>query len=166
MKCPDISRILFATDDSPNAQHAFTYAVCMARKFDAKIVLLHVVAELFKDMIAFDFGIERSIAAQKWFSASNDYFKELKEKFNDIARKNYDFEDNVIDKVLVEKGNPVRIILQVAEDKKCDLISMGSKGRESLEDAMLGSTAVGVVRRSKIPVMLAPLQTPAEPKEN
>ena len=32
MDCPEIKRILFATDDSANAHYAFSYATCYAEK--------------------------------------------------------------------------------------------------------------------------------------
>jgi len=153
MECPEIKRILFATDDSANAQYAFSYAACFARQFKAKVTLIHVVQE-FKDMVAFDFGIERSVAAKKWFSVNNDYFQEVKARFKDLAEKNYSGESVDIEDVVVEKGNPVKMILQVAKDKNCDLIVMGSKGTGGLEDAMMGNTAIGVLRRSKIPVLV------------
>ncbi len=152
MGCPEIKRILFATDDSANAQHAFSYAACFAKKFNAKVTLLHVVRE-FKDMVAFDFGIERSVAAKKWFSVNNEYFQEIKEKFEDLVKSNYS--EETIDDIMVVKGNPVKQILQVAKDKNCDLIIMGSKGKGGLEDAMMGNTVAGVLRRSKIPVFVS-----------
>ena len=153
MECPEIKHILFATDDSENAQYAFSYAACFAKQFNAKVTLLHVVQE-FKDMVAFDFGIERSVAAKKWFSVNNEYFQEIKEMFNELAKENYSGESIDIEDVIVEKGNPVKMILQVAEDRNCDLIVMGSKGRGGLEDAMMGNTVTGVLRRSKIPVLV------------
>jgi len=152
MECPEIKRILFATDESANAQHAFSYAACFAKQFNAKVTLLHVVRE-FKDMVAFDFGIERSVAAKKWFSVNNEYFQEIKDKFEDLVKTNYSGE--AIDDVTVVKGNPVKQILQVAKDKNCDMIVMGSKGKGGLEDAMIGNTVAGVIRRSKIPVLVS-----------
>ena len=156
MECPEIKRILFATDESDNAHHAFSYASCFAKQFDAKVSMLHVVRE-FKDMVAFDFGIERSVAAKKWFSVNNEYFQEIKEQFESLVGSHYKGER--IDDVMVVKGNPVKQILQIAEDKKCDLIVMGSKGKGSLEDAMMGNTVSGVLRRSKIPVLVSPYST-------
>lgn len=153
MECPEIKRILFATDDSANAHHAFSYAVCFARQFNAKVTLLHVVPEL-RDMVAFDFGIERSVAAKRWFSVSNEYFEEVKKEFKKLAKASYSDETIDIEDVIVEKGNPVKMIIQIANEKKCDLIIMGSKGRGGLEDAMIGNTATGVLRRSHIPVLI------------
>jgi nucleotide-binding universal stress UspA family protein len=151
MECPEIKRILFATDESEDAHYAFSYALCYARQFNAKVTLLHVIQDI-KDMVAFDFGIERSVAAKKWFTVSKEYFEEIKAEFAEIAQKHYSSE--FIDDVVIEKGNPVKMILSVAKDKKSDLIVMGSKGRGSLEDAMMGNTVVGVLRRSDVPVLV------------
>lgn len=153
MECPEIKRILFATDNSEYADHAFTYVACFAKQFKAKVTLLHVVHE-FKDMVAFDFGIERSVAAEKWFSVNNEYFQEIKARFNDLAKKKYSGESIEIDDIIVEKGNPVKMIIQVAKDRNCDMIVMGSKGKGGLEDAMMGETSAGVLRRAKIPVLI------------
>ena len=153
MECPEIKRILFATDESDNAHHAFSYAACFAKQFNAKVSMLHVVRE-FKDMVAFDFGIERSVAAKKWFSVNNEYFLEIKQEFEALVASQY--KEEAIDDVMVVKGNPIKQILQIAEDKKCDLIVMGSKGKGGLEDAMMGNTVSGVLRRSKIPVLVSP----------
>ena len=65
------------------------------------------------------------------------------------------------DEILVERGNPVEVILRVAKEKSCDLIVMGTHGRGSLADAMMGSTARRVIRRSVKPVLVVRL-----PEEN
>jgi nucleotide-binding universal stress UspA family protein len=43
---PEIKKILYATDLSENARHAFGYAVSLANRYDAGITVLHVVEEL------------------------------------------------------------------------------------------------------------------------
>ena len=40
---PDINIILYATDLSKNSAHAFRYAVYFAKKFDAEIIILHII---------------------------------------------------------------------------------------------------------------------------
>ena len=149
----DVKHILYATDNSEDARCAFGYAAGYAKQFGAKLTLLHVVQE-FKDMVAFDFGIERSVAAKEWFSVNKDYYQELKKRFKELAKTKYCGESIDIADVLVEKGNPVKTILRVANDRNCDLIVMGTKGRSALEDVVLGSTVKGVLRRSTIPVLV------------
>jgi nucleotide-binding universal stress UspA family protein len=61
------------------------------------------------------------------------------------------------DDVVVVWGNPVEQLLTQADEKNCDLIVMGTHGRGSLADAMIGSTARRVVRRSKKPVLVVRL---------
>lgn len=149
----EIKHILYATDNSEDARCAFAYAASFTKQFNAKLTLLHVEQE-FKDMVAFDFGIERSVAATKWFSINKDYYEELRNQLQEMAKTTYLGEPINIDDVVIEKGNPVKMILRVAEERECDLIVMGMKGRSALEDTVLGGTVNGVLRRSKIPVLV------------
>jgi nucleotide-binding universal stress UspA family protein len=164
MKLPkvNIKHILYATDDSEDARYAFTYAICFAKQFNAKLTLLHVVPE-FPDMIAFDFGIERSVAAKKWFSVKKDYIQKIKGRFKKMVNTKCDGESINIHDIVVEKGNPVNLILKFSEERKCDLIVMGKKGRTALEDAMMGDTVRRVLRRSKLPVLVV---QPKKKKKN
>jgi nucleotide-binding universal stress UspA family protein len=157
MECPEIRRILYATDTSKYAHHAFGYAACMARAHNASIILLHVVDEI-REMVTFDYGIERSVAASKWFSVGNEYYLELKEQFKRFAEEKYQSQDVNIEVVLVERGNPVKTILLIAEKNDCDMIIMGGRGHDSQEDLALGNTVAGVLRRAKIPVLVTRFQ--------
>ena len=58
------------------------------------------------------------------------------------------------DEIHVKEGNPVEQILKQADESDCDLIVMGTHGTGSLADAMIGSTARRVVRRSLKPVLV------------
>ena len=63
----------------------------------------------------------------------------------------------ITDRVLVMRGNPVDQIVEQAEERNCDLIVMGSHGHGNLTEAMLGSTARRVLRKSRIPVLVVRL---------
>ena len=43
---PEIKRILYATDLSPNATYAMRYANMIARQNDAHVVILHVIEKM------------------------------------------------------------------------------------------------------------------------
>lgn len=62
-------------------------------------------------------------------------------------------------------GPVVETILEQCEALQCDAIVMGTHGRGGLLGALLGSTATGVVHRSRVPVTLvrAPGQLQAGP---
>ena len=51
-------------------------------------------------------------------------------------------------------GDPAKIIMNYASEKKADEIVMGSHGRGALSGAVLGSVAQKVVHLSSVPVVL------------
>ncbi|MFO7967765.1 MAG: universal stress protein [Archaeoglobaceae archaeon] len=54
----------------------------------------------------------------------------------------------------IPRGDPVWEIVKTAEDENASFIVIGSKGKGILKETLLGSVSEGVVRRSKVPVML------------
>jgi hypothetical protein len=77
------------------------------------------------------------------FSVGNEYYLELKEQFKRFAEEKYQSQDVNIEVVLVERGNPVKTILLIAEKNDCDMIIMGGRGHDSQEDLALGNTVAG-----------------------
>ena len=164
----EVKKILYATDLSDNARYPFAYAVSLANLYGAGLTLLHVLPEVPESL---DAAVEGYINAGTWEKIKQRHFNEAKET---LTRKRKDhvaikevldhfcaeaksgIKDStfVTDDTLVVWGNPVEQILLQADEKNCDLIVMGTHGRGSLEDAMIGSTARRVVRRSQKPVLV------------
>ena len=88
--------------------------------------------------------------------------KEVLDHFCEEAKTGIKESNFVTDDILVVWGNPVEQILLQADEKNCDMIVMGTHGRGSLADAMIGSTARRVVRRSEKPVLV--IRLPEEKK--
>jgi nucleotide-binding universal stress UspA family protein len=80
--------------------------------------------------------------------------KEVLDQFAENARNTEGASRLNLDEVIVEVGNPVEVILEVAESRNCDIIVMGKTGQGLIEGALMGSTATRVVRRSKKPVLV------------
>lgn len=57
-------------------------------------------------------------------------------------------------KLIKDSNHPEKAILQVAKDRKVDVIVMGSRGRGSLKELVLGSVAHEVVSKTPLPVMI------------
>jgi nucleotide-binding universal stress UspA family protein len=53
-----------------------------------------------------------------------------------------------------EQGSPVEVILRTAEREKVTLIAMASSGKGMAREFIVGSTSLGVIRNSSIPVMI------------
>jgi nucleotide-binding universal stress UspA family protein len=163
----EIKKILYTTDLSENARYAFAYAVSLANMYGAGLTILHVLNE--------DPGLEAKVSAhigeEQWEKIRNQTFQEAREaligkkrdnidireilfKFSEDVKAGLESPGVITDEILVEKGNPVTQILKQSEERNCDLIVMGSHGHGSFADAMMGSTAQRVLRRSKKPVLV------------
>lgn len=59
-------------------------------------------------------------------------------------------------KTLLRQGGPVESILEVAEDLPANLIVMTTNGRDTLEQALAGSTTERVLRKAGCPVLAVP----------
>lgn len=60
---------------------------------------------------------------------------------------------------LLEEGNPSAEILRVAQERRCDLIVMGTHGRTGLHRLLMGSVAEHVVRKAPCPVLVVKTQS-------
>jgi nucleotide-binding universal stress UspA family protein len=153
---PQIKTILFATDLSKNAAYAFYYAVHMAKRDGAKIVILHAVDPLPPMLISFeDFAYK--VAKERW----EDTVKKFKERIQDIsikvdARTGISSVD-LVSKILVRPGHPVEEILKVADEESCDVIVLGTHSRGFLQQTFLGSVSSSVLFRTRKPVFVVPL---------
>jgi len=164
----DVKKILYATDLSESARYAYAYAVSLADLYGAQITLMHVLSEI-PDLL--DKQVLGYIDADRWEEIKAQHFEEARDALigkrrDHLAVKDVlqQFSDNATegqgvgsDQIIVERGNPVKKIIEHSKKEKFDLIVMGTHGHGTLEDAMIGSTARRVVRRSKIPVLVVRL---------
>ena len=139
-----IKSILHPTDFSKPSEYALRFACALARDYQARLVLVHVVEP---PVYYGELGMAVPLPA--------DFNDHLRERLSHLAPKNFDLS---VETVLVE-GNASREILRVAEEQHCDLIVMGTHGRTGLSRVLLGSVAEDVSRHAKLPVLT--LKTPA-----
>jgi nucleotide-binding universal stress UspA family protein len=158
---PGIKKILYATDLSESAGYAFGYAVSLADHYGAKIVILHVIEDLSPSVthqLATMFGED------KWKDVRDHQAEEVLEtlrkrleKFCREASTDTVACDVAANDILVKTGEPVNQILEQAQLAGCDLIVMGTHGQGRFAEALMGSTARRVVRRSPKPVLVVRL---------
>jgi nucleotide-binding universal stress UspA family protein len=167
----DVKKILYATDLSENARYAFAYAVSLADLYKAAITMIHVLPEV---PVLLDQSVIGYISAERWEEIKSQQLDEAKEaligkkrehraikealhQFSEDVKQQQDGGGFTTDEIIVERGNPVEEIIRNAKEQNCDLIVMGTHGHGTLADAMIGSTARRVIRRSKIPVLVVRL---------
>jgi len=140
-----MEKILYATDFSKNAERAFHFALKLAEKHHAELIMLHVFdTPPGWGYSQVNYPIEMAVEANKNWEKS---LKELAEQF--ITDINPDF-------IAIENTSPVKGILSVVTEKKPDLIVTGTKGKSLLKEIFIGSTTKALVKQSPVPVLAIP----------
>lgn len=145
----EFKTILFATDFSESSDHAFDYAFSVAKCFNARLVVLHIINELV-DLRGF---YVPHISIDKLEEEMEESARKMMDKFIESHAKGYDRVE-----ALVVPGIPYDEILKRGEEEQVDLIVLGTHGRTGLDHVLFGSTAEKVVRKSTIPVMTIRVQ--------
>ena len=158
---PQIKKILYATDLSKNSAYAFYYAVDMAKRHNAEIIILHTVEPVRQYTYA-----EGSMGLEGMLQKAKK--QEQEEDTEEIARCLQEFCKRtetqagppcveLVSKILVPVGHPVEEILKTADVESCDAIVLGTHGKGFLQQTFLGSIAEDVLQRTRKPVFIIPL---------
>lgn len=140
-----MKKILFATDFSSNADKAFKFALSMAEKRKADLILVHV----------FD------IKTVWTYPYTNDPFEMKLQAMSSWERNLQEFFEHYDTKVkatyvAVEDPSVVNGILSVIEKYKPQLVVTGTKGKSIVKEVLVGSTTKALVKKSPIPVLAIP----------
>lgn len=151
-----IRRILVPTDFSPAAEHALHWALHFAKKYDATLHLLHVMADYDRAWFGAEEETPPAAAREEAFEeevhAGLEQFVAEADKQGVAARYEVQYSLDVAD-----------TILEAAEAEGVDLIVTGTHGREGLSHVILGSVAEAVVRRADRPVLTVRTEAPEAP---
>ena len=143
--------ILFATDFSENSEHAFDYAYTLARNFNARLILIHVINEPV-DLRGF---YVPHISFEKLEKEIEEGAEKMMDKFCRTRMPDFsNYETSIV------AGVPYEEILKKAADEKASLIILGTQGRSGIDHFLFGSTAERVVRKASCPVMTVRLPSP------
>ena len=157
---PEIRKILFTTDLSDQSRISLSWAMAIARKHDAHLLMLNVIED-----ISSSSSVQVYFSEQEWNELKKRIDNEAKgvmqkrlEAFCDEVKNEIPQCTYVADEILVRRGNPVEKIIDTAKQNGCDIIVMGTHGTGGLTDTLMGSTARRVLRRSDIPVFVVPVR--------
>jgi nucleotide-binding universal stress UspA family protein len=142
-----ISKILLCSDGSAHALKAAEAAAEIAKKFNAEVTLVNVYsAPVFMMPVAID--------AAPYYADTD----------GELAEQSHNTVEMRTGKVLEscgvkfttrrEQGHAVEQIVRTAEEEKCDLIVMGSRGMGGFERFFLGSVSDGVLHHAHCPVLI------------
>jgi K+-sensing histidine kinase KdpD len=139
-KKPPVRRVLVPFDGSPSAIHAVQHVVSLERAGHRGIILLlNVQAPSAKGTsLATDSGVQARAAGAAILGAASQLL--------DAQQIPYQCE--------VVAGVPSEAIAAAVDRHRIDLIVMGSTGLGTLARLLLGSVAMAVAQKSKVPVTL------------
>ena len=137
-----LKRILFPTDFSECAEHAMKYAMEMARRFESKLYVMHVLDTRI-------YGHLEPFATTVWsvYDAKEEAAKSIVDIIPESEREALKAES------LVREGTPFVEIIKFAREAEIDLIVIGTHGRTGLSHMLMGSVAEKVVRKAHCPVL-------------
>ena len=136
MKC---QHILVPVDFSPDAERALDYAIGLARQFQARLTLFHVIhIPVTTEVDLSSYYGEMETRAQQSIAA-------YQQRVADAG---------LTAEAVIMRGTPFREIVEIATTQQVDLIVMGTHGRTGLQHLLLGSVAERVVRLAPCPVMV------------
>ena len=135
---------LVPVDFSDSSRAALGYAVTLARRFQAKLICLHVIEIIPTAEPEMSIVTEMELIRKSVFEATERTLQEfLKGQSAQIPREN-----------VLTFGSASREIIEIAEDRKADLIVMGTHRKTGGARFLLGGTAERVVRHALCPVLV------------
>jgi nucleotide-binding universal stress UspA family protein len=136
-----ISTVAVGTDGTPTASEAVKTATEIARRFDARLVLLSAFSD--KGGRPRDSG---SSAEIQWALSPAARVQEILARAADeIGRQGVECS------TLVDEGDPAEVLVRLAEECEADLLVIGNKG---MERRVLGSVPNTVTHRASCAVMV------------
>jgi nucleotide-binding universal stress UspA family protein len=132
-----LKHVLVATDFEATSDAALVYGRALARTFGASLHLLHVDGNQF---------LRASATAPATVSAA--HLRWLNERLTAADRDELDARA-----VLEVSDSPATAIVEYARDEAIDLIVMGTQGRSTMSQILVGSVAERVVRTAPCPVL-------------
>ncbi|MFT5848190.1 MAG: nucleotide-binding universal stress UspA family protein [Psychroserpens sp.] len=144
--------ILLPTDFSDNSWNAITYAINFHEHTTCNFYLLHV--NKIENLIVSD---STYIPSQE--AIENIYIKPSKKKLRDVLRKiSLHVEPNEKHKfyTLNDYSFFVESIRKHIDEKKIDMIIMGTKGTSGLKEYIIGSNAGDVITKVKCTTLIVP----------
>jgi len=158
-----LKKILLPLDGSKLSEKALPYAEALARKFEAELVLVHVLEPM--HLVA-DYSSMAYYNQDVWQSEA-----EMKIYLNGVRGELR--EHHLPAQTILAKGGPVaETIIDLAYEKGADLIVMSTHGRSGLSRWVHGSIATKVLQHAPCPIFLVrsvesphPTPEPATPTE-
>ncbi|OYT15756.1 MAG: hypothetical protein B7C24_11310 [Bacteroidetes bacterium 4572_77] len=131
----NVNTILCPVDFSSASKRAMKNAIIIARRFNAKLLVLNVLKSSYTGSLKVDINWDEE--SDKDFVLRNKHFDKFLEGFNLI---DMDWEKEIL------KGDESKEILRAIKEHQADLLIMGITGRSDFYKMVMGSVTEKVIR--------------------
>jgi nucleotide-binding universal stress UspA family protein len=150
------SKILVAVDElktsTASTNKAIDYAVDMAQDYDAQLIILYVIRAdpRVHGINPSGYVIEMKKEAEASFAKIIEKIHETDSNKNKDKDRTLQIKTDIIASLKIADA-----IVNYAKDKHIDLIVTGTRGRNKITSAFLGSVASDVITSAHCPVLIA-----------
>ncbi len=136
-----LKNILFATDFSDSSRNALPFATALARRYHSTVFVANVLEEIPVTSVPMDYMPEETESERA--HAQERMVELLKsELFQDLKTE-----------VVIEPGFIWPVLAKTVQDRKIDLMVVGTHGRGAIRRLLLGSVAEEICRHAPCPVI-------------
>ena len=139
--------VLAATDGSDYARKAVTIAADLAQKYDAKLIILHVMRDIGRTGVPEE--LRQYAKLEHIHVTEQDALESIAGQITESAKKLALEHEAPRVETRTEVGDATSIILSVAKEQDADLIVMGSRGLGDLQGLLMGSVSHKVAHMSE-----------------
>jgi len=146
--------ILVPVDDSPYSLQAEEVTANLAKNFKSKVTVLHVIPHEIKHPPAQYSEVPKNIREE-----IEGAFLQKGRQVIQNAKALFAQEGIISETILEEFADPAETILEVAKEKKCDMLVLGNRGSSEIADFDLGGVAEKVLRHAEHPILIVKKKT-------
>ncbi len=136
-----MSRIIFPTDFSENADKAFEFAVRIAKYYGDEMIVAN----------AYDLPYSQNVMSTSLIDIMRETSKKGLVKYKERAKK-----EDLKCQTLSLMGNPIRVVKELTKKFDDCMVVLGTKGASGLEEVLIGSNASSILHTVDVPVFTIP----------
>ena len=144
----NIGRILVISRMNPYSRKAFYIGVSLARKFDAKLLMLHLVSDPVDMMMLNPPGLFPEVMYTNYWNSQNEAKEQLDKIIEQEKSAGFPIKELIGDRDTVEE------VLKVVSEEKIDLIVMFAHQEGRIEHALFGGENDAIIRRMPCSILL------------
>ena len=151
---PKFNKIVCAVDASEHAEPVLATAVEMAERHAAELVVVTVLESIQSFMHA---RMEEYLNDDRFEQLQREGRDRLEQRLREMLAHAADG-DSADARISFIEGRPASMILEFAAGEQAGMLILGSHGHSALGELLIGSTVREVTQRSRIPVLLVPME--------